>query len=119
MYRARYPESLEIFVRHGLAPLRNPVVRRTMARVVTLKQACRREGADPGRLLAELRAPARKDEGTGEGMPVACPAGSLHPVNPRPLDRYIQPEFLEEAAAHVAQPGIHIAAVQVNGRHGC
>jgi hypothetical protein len=70
---ARYPESLEIFVRHGFAPLRNPVVRRTMARVVTLEQACRREGADLGRLLAELRALARKDEGTGEGMPVTCP----------------------------------------------
>ena len=36
--------------------LQNPVLRRTMARVVTLEQACRREGADVNRLLAELNA---------------------------------------------------------------
>jgi hypothetical protein len=70
---ARYPESLEIFVRHGFAPLRNPVLRRTMARVVTLEQACRREGVDLARLLAELRALARRQEGTTEKIPVVCP----------------------------------------------
>ncbi len=63
---ARYPESLEIFLRHGFAPLRNPVLRRTMARVVTIEQACRREGADLDRLLAELRALAPKEDGGGE-----------------------------------------------------
>ncbi len=63
---ARYPESLEIFVRHGFAPLRNPVLRRTMARVVTIEQACCREGADLDRLLAELRALAPKEDGGGE-----------------------------------------------------
>jgi iron-sulfur cluster repair protein YtfE (RIC family) len=52
----RYPRALEIFLRHGFAPLQNPVLRRTMARVVTLEQACRREGADVNRLLAELNA---------------------------------------------------------------
>ena len=52
----RYPRALEIFLRHGFAPLQNPVLRRTMARVVTLERACRREGADVNRLLAELNA---------------------------------------------------------------
>jgi len=52
----RYPQALDIFLRHGFAPLQNPVLRRTMARVVTLEQACRREGADLNRLLADLMA---------------------------------------------------------------
>jgi hypothetical protein len=52
----RYPQALEVFLRHGFAPLRNPVLRRTMARVVTLEQACRREGVVLDRLLADLQA---------------------------------------------------------------
>ena len=52
----RYPQALDIFLRHGFAPLQNPVLRRTMARVVTLEQACRREGMELDRLLADLQA---------------------------------------------------------------
>jgi uncharacterized protein involved in response to NO len=52
---ARYPESLEIFVQHGFSLLRNPVLRRTMARAITIEQACRREGVDLTGLLRELK----------------------------------------------------------------
>jgi uncharacterized protein involved in response to NO len=52
---AHYPQSLQIFLRHGFGPLANPVLRKTMARVVTIEQACRREGVDLTELLAELR----------------------------------------------------------------
>lgn len=52
---AHYPQSLQIFLRHGFTPLGNPVLRKTMARVVTIEQACRREGVDLAELLAELR----------------------------------------------------------------
>ena len=52
---ARYPQSLEIFVRGGFTPLRNPVLRKTMAPVITIEQACRREGVDIEGLLSELR----------------------------------------------------------------
>jgi hypothetical protein len=51
---SRYPESLDIFVRHGFTPLRNPVLRKTMARVITIEQACRREGVDMNELLNDL-----------------------------------------------------------------
>lgn len=51
---ARYPQSLEIFVRRGFTPLRNPVLRKTMARVITIEQACRREDVDLTELLNEL-----------------------------------------------------------------
>ena len=50
-----YPQSLEIFLKHGFTPLSNPILRQTMARVVTVEQACRREGVDLQSLLAELR----------------------------------------------------------------
>ncbi len=52
---ANYPRSLEIFVDRGFTPLRNPVLRRTLSRVVTIEQACRREGIDMASLLSELK----------------------------------------------------------------
>jgi hypothetical protein len=52
---AHYPQSLQIFIRNGFGPLANPVLRRTMARVVTVEQACRREGVNLAELLDELR----------------------------------------------------------------
>jgi len=51
----RYPQTLEVFLRHGFRPLQNPVLRRTMARVVTLEQACRREGIAYEALVADLQ----------------------------------------------------------------
>lgn len=51
----RYPETLEVFLRQVFAPLRNPVLRRTMARVVTIEQACRRDGVSQAALLDDLR----------------------------------------------------------------
>lgn len=53
---AYYPQSLEIFVERGFTPLRNPVLRRTLARAITIEQACRREGIDMPDLLSELKA---------------------------------------------------------------
>ncbi|NJE84597.1 DUF1858 domain-containing protein [Thermococcus sp. CX2] len=34
-----YPQSLEILVKYGFSPLQNPVMRKTLARTVTLRQA--------------------------------------------------------------------------------
>ena len=63
----RYPQSLDIFVRHGFAPLRNPVLRKTMARVITIEQACRREGVDMSELLSELNTlEIIRNHGTGQ-----------------------------------------------------
>jgi hypothetical protein len=50
----KYPETLQVFLRHGFSPLANPVLRKTMARVVTIEQACRREGVDLASLITEL-----------------------------------------------------------------
>lgn len=58
----QYPQTLQIFVEHGFSPLRNPVLRQTMARVVTIEQACRREGAALHELLRDLRRVANNSE---------------------------------------------------------
>jgi hypothetical protein len=50
-----YPETLAVFLRHGFAPLRNPVLRRTLARAVTIEQACRRADVSQAALLADLQ----------------------------------------------------------------
>ena len=50
-----YPQTLDVFLKHGFTPLSNPVLRQTMARVVTVEQACRREGVDLEVLLSELQ----------------------------------------------------------------
>lgn len=59
---ACYPQSLDIFVQRGFPLLRNPVLRKTMARAITIEQACRREGVDLGGLLDELRKNFRQDK---------------------------------------------------------
>jgi hypothetical protein len=41
------PELLDVFVAHGFTMLTSPQFRRTMARVVTVEQACRRTGIEP------------------------------------------------------------------------
>ena len=51
---ARYPQSLDIFLQRGFAPLRNPVLRKTMARAITIEQACRREGIELTALINDL-----------------------------------------------------------------
>src|SRR6185369_7955137 len=58
-----YPESLEIFIRRGFPLLRNPVLRKTVARTITIEQACRREGVDLSGLLDELQ---QLTKGAGE-----------------------------------------------------
>ena len=56
-----YPQSLDVFLRHGFSPLSNPVLRQTMARVITVEQACRREGVDLESFLSELQSMSKKN----------------------------------------------------------
>ena len=54
-----YPGLLPVFVSHGFTALTNPVLRRTVARQVSLGQACRMHGVDLDRFLRELSEAAR------------------------------------------------------------
>jgi hypothetical protein len=65
---ARYPQSLEIFLRRGFTPLRNPVLRKTLARAITVEQACRREGVNLSELLGELRQMAEHERAVSQPL---------------------------------------------------
>lgn len=72
----RYPQTLDVFLRHGFSPLANPVLRKTMARVVTIEQACRREGVDMEAILSDLRKAAgidKSDADSAQEKPSAFP----------------------------------------------
>lgn len=51
----RFPKTLEVFLRHGFTLLNQPFLRRTLARQVTLREACALRGVDLSRLVTELR----------------------------------------------------------------
>jgi hypothetical protein len=65
-----YPELLETFLAFGFKPLANPILRRTIARYVTLAQACRQLRLDLESFLAALNA-QREPQATGRrSLPV-------------------------------------------------
>jgi hypothetical protein len=49
-----FPQTLDVFVEHGFAPLRHPVLRRTLGRAVTVAQAASMHRVDAERLLRDL-----------------------------------------------------------------
>jgi len=51
-----YPAALPILLAEGFNPLANPIARRTIARVTTLRSACALTGRDLDAVLARLRA---------------------------------------------------------------
>jgi hypothetical protein len=80
----RYPELLPTFVAFGFTPLTNPLLRKTVARLVTIGGACRGQNVEVGELLAALNtARTRLDGGrlslnvlsTGAPAPAVEPEG--------------------------------------------
>ena len=61
----KHPETLAVFLAHGFDHLKNPVVRRTLARAVPVAHACHMRSLDLAAFLAELNAVVR-------GEPVAA-----------------------------------------------
>jgi hypothetical protein len=51
---AQFPQTLAAFLDFGFAPLKNPILRRTLARTVTVQQAAKMRGVDPDALLDAL-----------------------------------------------------------------
>jgi hypothetical protein len=51
-----YPGTLDVFEEFGFKELRNPVLRRTLARKVTVRMACTMKHVDEEKLLSALRA---------------------------------------------------------------
>jgi len=68
------PQSEKVFVGYGFTAVQNPVLRRTLARSITLGQACRMKGLDAGEFLKAIREAANVLESAGTG--VSAPGGS-------------------------------------------
>ncbi|MFW5829628.1 MAG: DUF1858 domain-containing protein [Planctomycetota bacterium] len=57
----RHPAALPVLVAHGFKPLANPVMRRTMARLITLRGACARRDVDLDTVLDAIAAAETPD----------------------------------------------------------
>src|SRR5262249_8970449 len=64
----QYPYLLETFLTFGFRPLANPLFRPTVARFVTIEQACWQVGWDLARFLERLNGTIEKK--TGERLPL-------------------------------------------------
>jgi len=65
-----YPNLLDTFLKFGFRPLVNPLFRRTVARFVTIEQACRRVGVDLNPFLEALNAFIAKERGERLPLPM-------------------------------------------------
>ena len=63
---AWHPELETVFVQHGFELIRNPILRRTVARQVSLRQACRIQGVDLAPFLELLERSRRPSEPVGD-----------------------------------------------------
>jgi hypothetical protein len=52
----RYPAAIAVLERHGFTQITNPVMRRTVARFVSIGDAASMRGVDLEKLLADLNA---------------------------------------------------------------
>jgi hypothetical protein len=57
------PELLKVFVQFGFAALQNPLLRRTLARQITIRQACRMQHVDEAKLLVALNTALNRGRG--------------------------------------------------------
>jgi len=73
----RHPRAMAVFIESGFSALANPVARNTLAKAVSIEQACRKHGVDPAAFLEKLNralaegAPARPTAATRPKPPVA------------------------------------------------
>jgi hypothetical protein len=65
-----YPDLLPVFLSFGFRPLANPLLRRTLARTVTLQQACRLQGQGVHELVEALNAARDRQTSRRRELPV-------------------------------------------------
>jgi hypothetical protein len=74
----RHPELLPTLLSFGFRPLANPILRRTMARGITLAAACRFAGVEVEQLVATLNAELARGPGGTRSLPVVDPEPPTH-----------------------------------------
>jgi hypothetical protein len=65
-----HPELLPVFLAFGFKPLANPLLRRTLARNVSIAAACRLLGQDPRPLVDALNAAGKRPDARRLSLPV-------------------------------------------------
>jgi hypothetical protein len=70
----RYPELLPTFIELGFRPLANPVLRRTVARTISVAQACRHLGLDLSHVVDVLNRARTTLPGTLRPLPMVTPS---------------------------------------------
>lgn len=71
-----HPETLAVLIAKGFTPLQNPILRRTMARTVSLRAAAKHCNVDADALVAELnRAAGLEPNATAHQQPRISPDG--------------------------------------------
>jgi len=76
-----HPELEPVFIEHGFDLIRNALLRRTVARQITVQQACRMKGIDPGAFVAALN--DRKQPGPSPAPSCGDEADTVTPLTIR------------------------------------
>ncbi len=71
-----FPQTLPVLLKMGFEPLRNPIARRTVAKLFTLEQAAAFRGVPLDTLLGALRRAAGQEDGATSGEPPDEPSPS-------------------------------------------
>ncbi|MHB8416674.1 MAG: iron-sulfur cluster assembly protein [Myxococcales bacterium] len=82
-----HPEALPVLIRAGFTQLANPIARQTLARAVSLRQACAMHGKDVAALAAQIREACERDHLPPPKAVPSPPRGELRkePAAPAPI----------------------------------
>lgn len=58
----KYPKTLDVFLKFGFTPLRDPVLRKTMPYTITVKDAALKHGVDLKKFLEALNKVAEEKQ---------------------------------------------------------
>jgi len=76
-----YPQLEPVFIQHGFDLIGNPVLRRTVARQVSLRQACRMKHVDLDAFLAALNDHRHAPQQSADAQPDVCHVQAAVPIS--------------------------------------
>ncbi len=77
----RFPQTLPVLIEKGFTLLGNPLLRRTLARTISLRTAARMKELDPGSLVAALNRITAVHPGPRDSQSQPSPAETVAPVD--------------------------------------
>ncbi|HEX9017073.1 MAG TPA: iron-sulfur cluster assembly protein, partial [Chloroflexota bacterium] len=110
---AMHPGVLEVLVSHGFTQLRSPIGRRTLAKAVTVDEACKMKGVPLESVLTDLRALVRPPRPQDAGVP-AAEAGDPQAISPYLVTLALRGCYDPEIAVNIVDLGL-VRSVEVSG----